>query len=143
MTCQSQAVRWAIQRIKHPAESQSLSEPQTRKAQRAGPPPISSSSGSGSRSQRASPARRMSMSCQRYTADVARRICHSLDGFQYVPSANLSSDGSPVSYRLLDDHQDIGPEVSDENSFAISAAEASRLRRLWRRQLVEDAGRTI
>ena len=86
----------------------------------------------------------MSMSCQRYTADVARRICHSLDGFQYIPSANLGPDGSPVSYRLLDDHQDDASGVisdsADVDPFAIPAAEASRLRRLWRRQLVEDAG---
>ena len=85
------------------------------------------------------------MSCQRYTADVARRICHSLDGFQNIPSANLGPDGSPVSYRLLDDdHQgDATGLVSDDGDidpFAMPAAEASRLRRLWRRQLVEDAG---
>lgn len=85
------------------------------------------------------------MSCQRYTADVARRICHSLDGLDLTPSVSMDTDGSPVSYRLLDDHHDQGVDPSDSSNdaFVITASEASRLRRLWRRQLVEDAGRSI
>lgn len=82
----------------------------------------------------------MSMSCQRYTADVARRICHSLDGLDFT---RLDTDGSPRSHRLLDDHHEQGLGVDSDSSVAITAAEASRLRRMWRRQLIEDAGRTL
>lgn len=141
-----QAIQWAwshAQRMKHTGDAEPISinaAHQPGYAQRAAPPPDSAAS-RRARSHRESPVRRLSMSCQRYTAEVARRICQSVDGFQHVPSANLSCDGSPVSYRLLDDSHDTlaDHDASITDCFQMSPGEVSKLRRMWRRQMFEDA----
>ena len=140
-----QAIQWAwshAQRIKHTSDAEIISIGAVRQPgndQHAASP--DSQAGTRSKAHRESPVRRLSMSCQRYTAEVARRICQSVDGFQHVPSANLSSDGSPVSYRLLDDSPDTlaDCDASVTDCFQMSRGEVHKLRRMWRRQLFEDA----
>ncbi len=83
-------------------------------------------------SRRSLHAHRLSLSCQRYTSEVAARIRQSIDGFEYMQDA--SSLTSRRSFSI--DEEDLNDDVTDDHNRSESdQAEIVRLQRLWQHHL--------